>query len=151
MVHRDGRIFNRHAHVMATDTDRYGYITVRLNRDGKQRHHKLHRIVCEAWRGPQPTAGHEVCHGNGVKADNRAENLRWGTRKENAADSLRHGSLRRPDTAGESHGCAKLTARQVSEMRSLSGKVSQRELAARFGVSQTQVCHILQGRKWRAL
>ena len=50
-------------------------------RNGKT--HKVHRLVCEAFHGPQPTPNHIVLHLNEEPTDNRAENLRWGTRKEN--------------------------------------------------------------------
>lgn len=45
--------------------------------------YKVHRLVCEAFHGPAPTTKHIVLHLNEEPTDNRAENLRWGTRKEN--------------------------------------------------------------------
>jgi hypothetical protein len=45
----------------------------------------VHQIVLEAFRGPCPP-GMESCHADGVPAHNCLENLRWGTKAENAAD-----------------------------------------------------------------
>lgn len=45
--------------------------------------YKVHRLVCEAFHGPAPSSKHIVLHLNEEPTDNRAENLRWGTRKEN--------------------------------------------------------------------
>ena len=43
---------------------------------------KVHRLVCEAFHGPCPP-GMEVLHLDENGLNNRPENLRWGTRKEN--------------------------------------------------------------------
>lgn len=50
----------------------------------------VHRLVALAFIGPCPE-GMEVLHINGEPDDNRLENLRYGTRAENVADTIRHG------------------------------------------------------------
>lgn len=45
--------------------------------------YKVHRLVAEAFLGPQPFDGAVVMHLNEVGTDNRVENLKWGTQKEN--------------------------------------------------------------------
>ncbi len=44
---------------------------------------KVHRLVCEAFHGPAPFERAVVLHLNEDGLDNRPENLRWGTQKEN--------------------------------------------------------------------
>jgi len=44
---------------------------------------KIHRAVCEAFHGCAPSPRHVVLHLNEDGLDNRPDNLRWGTRKEN--------------------------------------------------------------------
>lgn len=44
---------------------------------------KVHRAVCEAFHGPAPFPKAVVIHLNENGTDNRAENLKWGTQKEN--------------------------------------------------------------------
>lgn len=44
---------------------------------------KVHQLVCEAFHGPKPTPAHIVLHLDEDPSNNRPENLRWGTRKEN--------------------------------------------------------------------
>lgn len=69
-----------------------GYLGVNLCKDGSTRRKRVHRIVLEAFVGP-PEDGQECCHNNGDPADNRLENLRWGTAVENAKDKRKHGSM----------------------------------------------------------
>lgn len=52
---------------------------------------RVHRLVLEAFVGPCPP-GQEGCHENGDSGDNHRENLRWGTKPENARDQVRHGT-----------------------------------------------------------
>ena len=47
------------------------------------KNYKVHRLVCEAFHGPAPDGMTVVLHLNEDALDNRPENLRWGTQKEN--------------------------------------------------------------------
>lgn len=44
---------------------------------------KIHRLVCEAFHGPPPFPKAVVIHLDEDATNNRAENLKWGTQKEN--------------------------------------------------------------------
>jgi hypothetical protein len=44
---------------------------------------KIHRIVCEAFHGPAADPAHIVIHIDEDATNNRPENLKWGTMKEN--------------------------------------------------------------------
>tara|TARA_R110002153_G_scaffold51838_2_gene145561 strand:+ start:998 stop:1471 length:474 start_codon:yes stop_codon:yes gene_type:complete len=47
------------------------------------KNYKIHRLICEAFHGPAPEDKPIVLHLNEDGLDNRPENLRWGTQKEN--------------------------------------------------------------------
>lgn len=64
-----------------------GHQQVKLSRDGEYRQAKVHRVVLIAFAGPPPE-GCEVLHTDGNPANNKIENLRWGTRSENLHDSV---------------------------------------------------------------
>ena len=85
--------------VLRATPDANGYPRVTLRAPGKRvLFRAVHRLVCEAFRGPAP-AGMGVLHGDGDKKNCRLSNLRYGTQAENAADSLAHGAHR----CGERH------------------------------------------------
>lgn len=44
---------------------------------------KVHQAVCEAFHGPQPFERAVVIHIDESAMNNRPENLKWGTQKEN--------------------------------------------------------------------
>lgn len=66
-----------------------GHLRVGLSH-GPGQTKKVHRLVLEAFVGPCPPEM-EALHRNGVPADCRLANLRWGTKSENARDQIAHG------------------------------------------------------------
>lgn len=59
-----------------------GYLTVCLYENCKAQTHEVHRLLAKAFI-PNPENKYSVDHVNGVKTDNRIENLRWSTHQEN--------------------------------------------------------------------
>lgn len=49
----------------------------------KQKPRKVHQLICEAFHGPAPFDSAVVIHIDEDAHNNRPENLRWGTQKEN--------------------------------------------------------------------
>lgn len=69
-----------------------GYLVVAFCRDAILRTQRVHRVVASAHLGPCPE-GMEVLHIDGDRTNNRADNLRYGTRSENNRDQVRHGTF----------------------------------------------------------
>lgn len=69
-----------------------GYLGYVLRRKGKWKRLYIHTMVLEAFDGPRPTPKHQARHLDGNNRNNAAENLAWGTKVENEADKLRHGT-----------------------------------------------------------
>ena len=133
----DGRERFYPALLRATHVDGFGYQKVTLKRAGVNQRVLVHQAVAAAWLGLRPE-GLEVCHNNGQRTDNRACNLRYGTRAENAADSIKHGTHRR---------ARKITDEEVTEIRRLRGHVQCRIVAEMFGASPAHVCNIQRGNR----
>lgn len=124
-----------------------GYLRVMLSNGKGKASVAIHRLVLEAFVGPCPP-GMQCRHfPDRTRTNNRLENLSWGTRIENAADMTVHGT--RFIARGELCGKAKLTAKQVIEMRRrrVAGE-STIDLAASFGVTSMAVSNICNGLRW---
>lgn len=67
-----------------------GYMHICRTVDGKKKHFLVHRIVAAAWLEPPlfPNMT-QIDHINGIKTDNRAENLRWVSKSENEVNKYR--------------------------------------------------------------
>lgn len=62
--------------------NKYGYWTVALHKDKKQQMCLVHRLVAQAFI-PNPEHKTQVNHKNGIRTDDRLENLEWVTPQEN--------------------------------------------------------------------
>lgn len=143
----EGRIRNG-ARILNGTVDRYGYRYFNI-KGGKKV--KAHRLVCEAFHGPP--AAEQCAHADGDKLNNRPGNLRWASRSDNAQDSIRHGTFRRPlnpmppnrttpPGKGKRYG-AKLSLEQIAEIRRrCEAGEFQYLVAEAFGVNQSTICRI---------
>jgi len=128
----------------------------------KGRMWKAHRVAWELTYGPIPRDT-LVCHHCDTPACVRPDHLFLGSHQDNRDDcrlkgrtakGANNGIRRHPDKlhrmSGETHALAKLTADEVAAIRALRAQgQTQRALANRFGVSQSQICRIVQRQRWR--
>ena len=74
-----------------------GYVKVNLhNVDGSRKNKLIHRLVATAFI-ENPEQKPEVNHKNGIKNDNRVENLEWVTGEENRKHAYETGIVRHKD------------------------------------------------------
>lgn len=123
----------------------YPYVTICYH-EGQKRV-SVAKLVCEAFHGPKPK-GKEVAHSDGDPGNARADNVRWATKLENAADKKRHGT----ENFGEKHPRSKITEAQALEIiERISRGESQHGIANAIGVTRSIVCSISMGETWRHL
>jgi hypothetical protein len=124
------------------------YSTVAL--DGKTQY--VHRLVLLTFGGP-PTSGQEVNHKDGDKRNNAIDNLEWVTRSENMQHAVANGLFSLPCGihVGMRNPNAKLTAKDVGDIRAAKGKVTVHDIIFSYGISRTQVYRLWRGEQWADL
>lgn len=129
--HRTGKLLSQ-----STKKGKHPYQRVHISQDGKAKYVLVHRLVLETFVGPCP-GGHQALHLDDNPRNNRLDNLRWGTPKEN------HSTINRKGTA---NGRSKLTPEQVRAIR--MSYDTHALLARRYSVSATTIQNIRNHRLW---
>jgi len=112
---------------------------------GNPQHVKAHRVSWELFRGPIPD-GMCILHKCDIRCCVNPDHLFVGTYQDNVVDMHKKGRHNAKPQIGERHHRAKLNAEQVKEI--LKSKESQRALARKFKVSESQIHRIKRGHRW---
>lgn len=128
-----------------------GYPAAILCIDGIRSQVRAHRLVMLAFKGECPP-GFFVNHKNGIRHDNRLENLEYCTPAEN----MRHakyilGSWDWRRTTPRKPHLLKITPPDVREIRLIvaSGEKTQKELSVLYNVQESTISRIITGKAWR--
>lgn len=129
-----------------------GYKAVILSLDGDVTRGYVHRFVAMAFIKRDFESLVEVNHKNGIKHDNRVENLEWCTPSQNMKHSY-DTRLRLPqDLRGERNPSTKYTRQRVEEIKAMSAEgIKDGEIARRFNMPFGTVWCITHGRTWKCL
>lgn len=86
-IFKDGQKHFYPERICTTRINMHGYEMVQLWESGKKSSKQIHRILAEAFI-PNPNKLEQVNHKNGIKSDNRLENLEWISRRGNALHAI---------------------------------------------------------------
>jgi hypothetical protein len=121
-----------------------GYVQVKMRVPGKKNGvvKGVHILVASAFLPPPKPTNEVIDHRNHNKIDNRAANLEWVTRKENARRAVAAGRFHR----NGKHVAAILSQDDVEEIRRTAGKFTRREHARKRRVHPSTIDDAISGR-----
>lgn len=146
LIPRGNHLMNRKGRLLKQTKNEKGYPEVRIIEIGKKPLVQVvHKLVMLTFVGPRPN-NYQINHKNGIKTDNRLQNLEWIS----ASDNMKHAySLNLACKRGENNGRAKLTEADILLIREeCKVRGRQKQLAKRFGVTQTTISYIKLGKSW---
>lgn len=123
---------------MANNDNGNGYKYVDLSNEGVITRNYIHRLVAYVFI-PNPEEKPEVNHKNGDKADNRAENLEWSTRRDNEEHAY--------DTGLKTGSISEIDVIELEMIKDLlrTEKYSFPEIRNAFSVSEAMIEKIRKG------
>ena len=126
--------------LMKTFLDGNGYLRVNL-RKNKERYpnNMVHHLVAKAFV-ENPNGYKILNHKNGIKTDNRAENIEWCTQKQNVHHAVANGLF----------GARKITLAQANRIRYLysTGNYSYTDLKNIFGIGTSSIGNIINNKAY---
>lgn len=131
--------------------DKDGYFRIRMTKNGKRIEKRIHRLVTETWIGPPLDNNKQwVCHINGINTDNRVENLKWGSPKDNSMDRVKHGN----SMFGEKNNTTILDEQTVLKIRNEYISYGFRKnnavaLSEKYGTTKQNIKSIIKRLSWK--
>lgn len=90
--------FTKKERILKQKTDRNGYKSISLCKDGKAKHFLIHRLVASEFLNKK-NESLQVNHIDGIKTNNNLNNLEWVTRSENQKHAFANGLNRFSENA----------------------------------------------------
>lgn len=135
-------------HFLKAEKDKDGYLKVRLHKHGNSRKFFVHRLVATAFI-PNKENKPQVNHKDGIKDNNVVYNLEWVTASEQRKHAYDTGLQ---SACGEKNGKAKLTYKEIGEIRMLhSYGYKHQELADIYNISCSHVTNIVNYKYWNTV
>lgn len=126
--------------------DAKGYKRINLYRDGAKTNWKIHRLVAIHFI-ENPDNKKEVNHKDGIKLNNRIENLEWCSTLENMRHAFANNLI--PFRIGKMNGRAKLKESDITQIRKLAkGGLDYKEIAKSYPVNSATINKIINKKLW---
>lgn len=123
-----------------------GYLIIGLYKDKKRKTKRVARLIAEAFIS-NPNNKPQINHKNGIKTDDRIDNLEWVTSSENHQHAFRVGIK---SQKGEKHNRTHLTEKDILVIHGLylSKTFNQMILSRIYRINQQGISKILLGSNW---
>lgn len=126
-----------------------GYLCVGISLHRKTHPERIHRLMAQAFI-PNPSSLPCVLHINGIRDDNRLDNLYWGTKKDNAEDAIKHGTFQGFKNKGKIIKSTRLNESQAKMIKNaLFYNAIPKELAKIFRVNIETIKRIKKCHTWK--
>jgi hypothetical protein len=147
----DGKVFStkyKEMREVKQRINKQGRPYVNLCKNGKYKSFVTHRLVAKHYL-PDFTLDLQVNHIDGDKTNNNVSNLEMVTQSENMQHAVKTGLL--VNHKGEEHWDAKLTEKEVKEIRSkyIPNVYGIKKLAKEYQVSESTIKFIIKRVTWK--
>jgi hypothetical protein len=142
-----GNEFSRKERLLKLSFQSKGYLTVVLQKDTKRKMVLVHRLVAEHFI-PNINNKPQVNHINGIKTDNRLENIEWVSHRENLDHAIENNLVLK----GDKNPTSKLKENEVITIHDFLFKgVCIEVLSKRYNIAFDIISGIRSGRYWKYL
>jgi hypothetical protein len=154
-----GNVYGLDGRVLKSTKDNKGYLRVGLTINGKLCTKKVHRLIAQTFISNTLNKPF-VNHINGIKSDNRVENLEWVTAKENTKHAIENGlfyfntseqSININTKKGSLNGMSILNEQEVIEIRKKfkPRKYTRKMLSLEYNVTENCIKDIIIRKSWK--
>ena len=149
-VSKDGKVFSiRNNIYLKPNKDRKGYLYVNLSKNGKVKLFHIHRLVANAFI-PNKSNKEEVNHINGIKTDNKVENLEWVSHKENMQHAYKHNLIAQESIVNNVNRMIKATSKPINQIKNgvvINSFESINEASRITKIKAPHICEVLKGKR----